>query len=82
MTRKEQIMDAAMFFAKKNENIPIPYLDFVEAAEWADRTMVEKMCKWLETINFEKDYIDRADYGGCFFKEEYFINDFRKAMEE
>lgn len=48
MTRKAQIMDAAMFYAKKNENTPILYLDFVEAAEWADRTMIEKMYLWLE----------------------------------
>ena len=55
---------------------------FIAGATWADETMKDKMVKWLENINFEKDYIDRADYGGCFFKEEYFINDFIKAMEE
>jgi hypothetical protein len=43
---------------------------------------IEKVNKWLETIKFEKDYIDRADYGGCFFKEEDFINDFNKMMKE
>lgn len=47
ITRKEQIMDAAMFYAKKNENTPIPYLDFVEAAEWADRTMLLKISEYL-----------------------------------
>ncbi len=48
MARKEQIMDAAMFFAKKNKNNPNPYLDFVEAAEWADRTMIEKITEYLK----------------------------------
>jgi hypothetical protein len=47
MTRKEQIMDAAMYYAKKNENTPIPYLDFVEAAEWADRTMLFRISEYL-----------------------------------
>lgn len=47
MTRKEQIMDAAMFYAKKNENTPIPYLDFIEAAEWADRTMLFRISEYL-----------------------------------
>lgn len=42
---------------------------------------MEKALKWLETINFEKDYIDVV-YAGSFFKEEDFINDFRKTMEE
>jgi hypothetical protein len=48
---------------------------------YIEQKLIEKACKWLETINFEKDYID-VDYSGCFFKEEYFINDFIKAMEE
>ena len=47
MTRKEQIMDAAMFFAEKHKNTPIPYLDFVEGAEWADRTMLLKISEYL-----------------------------------
>ena len=59
MARKEQIMDAAMYFAKKNKNNPSPYLDFVEAAEWADRTMMEKLrnklqddlCLYMEDID-------------------------------
>jgi len=59
MTRKEQTMDAAMFFAKKNKNNPNPYLDFVEAVEWADRTMIEKLrnklqddlCLYVEDID-------------------------------
>lgn len=72
MTRKEQIRDAAMYFAKKNEKVPFPYLDFIEAAEWADRTMIERACEWLMQqeemvgISFEDDFIER----------------FRKAMEE
>ena len=48
MTRKEQIRDAAMYFAKKNEIEPIPFLDFIEAAEWADRTMLFKISEYLE----------------------------------
>ena len=47
MTRKEQIIDAAMYFAKKNEKVPMPYLDFVEAAEWADRTMLLRISEYL-----------------------------------
>ena len=49
MTRKEQIMDAAMYFVKIREDINIrsPYLDFVEAAEWADRTMLLRISEYL-----------------------------------
>lgn len=48
MTRKEQITDTAMFFAKiRHLNNRSPYLDFVEAAEWADRTMLLKISEYL-----------------------------------
>ena len=47
MTRKEQIRDAAEFYSKKNKIVPIPYLDFIEAAEWADRTMLDKISEYL-----------------------------------
>lgn len=83
MTRKEQIMDVAMFYAKKNENTPIPYLDFVEAAEWADRTMIYKACEWFECIDFKGDYFTIDSDDGCiFFNIDKFIEDFSKAMEE
>ena len=72
MTRKEQIRDAAMYFAKKNEKVPFPYLDFIEAAEWADRTMIHKACEWLEE---NRDELSRVDTNG-------FIELFRKTMEE
>ena len=48
MTRKEQIRDAAEFYSKKNKKEPIPFLDFIEAAEWADRTMLFKISEYLE----------------------------------
>ena len=48
MTRKEQIRDAAEFYSKKNKIEPIPFLDFIEAAEWADRTMLFKISEYLE----------------------------------
>ena len=36
-----------MYYAKKNEKVPLPYLDFIEAAEWADRTMLLKISEYL-----------------------------------
>lgn len=54
---------------------------FEEDAKWADKTMIDKACEWLEDINFEKMYQYSED-GYTFFDKESFINDFRKAMEE
>ena len=83
MTRKEQIMNAAMFYSKKNKIEPIPYLDFIEAAEWADRTMIEKACNILDAmlstqeIN-DYDYVTAPAYDNV----EDFIEDFCKALEK
>jgi hypothetical protein len=41
---------------------------FIEAAEWADRTMLDRVCEWL------KD-------GGYFVNSNETIEDFRKAMK-
>jgi hypothetical protein len=83
MKRKEEIMGAALFFARKNKNNPSPYLDFVEAAEWADRTMIHKACEWFECIDFKGDYFTIDSDDGCtFFNIDKFIEDFSKAMEE
>lgn len=88
MKREEQIKQAKKEYSSDTLYDGCDYVGevakqraFIAGATWADETMKDKMVKWLETINFEKDYID-VDYSGCFFKEEYFINDFIKAMEE
>lgn len=80
MKRKEQIMSAALYFAKKNKNTPIPYLDFIEAAEWADRTMIENACEWLDKniTNYKSDMIGYIEYTQI----NDIIQDFRKAMEK
>lgn len=48
MTRNEQIKQAAEFYAKKSiRDKGIAYLEFIESAEWADATLIEKMCNCL-----------------------------------
>lgn len=73
-----------MFFAKKNKNNPNPYLDFVEAAEWADRTMIDKACEWLKKWTYQDclgvSPITRLKVG--FSSVEELIEDFCKSMEE
>lgn len=69
MTRKEEIMDAAMYFAKKNKNNPIPYLDFVEAVEWADRTMIERLRNKLQECVYDSYFEMHEDYIENFCKE-------------
>lgn len=47
----------------------------IEGAKWADKTMIEKACEWLDA-NFPE-----IENVGSWYKES-FINQFKKAMEE
>ena len=60
------------------------YIDIQEAykegAEWADETMIEKACKWLE--QHQEDYNMYDAWRGDYVNFKSLIIDFRKAMEE
>ena len=52
MTRKEQIRDAAIYYD------PVNMRDsFIEGTQWADKTMLKEVIKWLED-NFFTGEID------------------------
>ena len=53
---------------------------FEEGAKWADKTMIEKACKWLEQHQEDYDMYDTWKEYYTDFKS--LIIDFRKAMEE
>ena len=53
---------------------------FEEGAEWADETMIEKACKWLE--QHQEDYNMYDAWRGDYVNFQSLIIDFRKAMEE
>lgn len=50
-------------------SIPI----FIQGAEWADKTMIDKACEWIQ-----KEVLE--DYEGVIWPD--IVKDFRKAMEE
>lgn len=52
---------------------------FEEGAEWADKTMIEKACKWLLNIDFDDFHFRDCDES---FNNDLFVDAFRKAMEE
>lgn len=68
MTRDEQIEKEAHRVSYNGDE----YSSFIQGAEWADKTIIEKACEWLSQqeemigISFENDFIER----------------FKKAMEE
>lgn len=85
MTREEQIIEAGTYhlcgsrppktcghnmheLAYINRN-----LAFEAGAKWADRTMLDKACEWLEDkLRMYAGYSDTVDL----------VDSFRKAMEE
>lgn len=51
---------------------------FIEGAEWADRTMIEKACEWLHSALY-LDHEHSIEHRYATLEE--LLNDFRKAME-
>ena len=88
MTRREEIEKAANEFYKGDE-----VSTFVVAAQWADRTMIDKACEWITEhidIPYEGEFIDdspvASDYVEYLSKRlEYakaVADAFKQAMEE
>ena len=89
MTREEQIMK------KVNEVCNDPNNDWKSTwdlcqmiAEWADKTMLDKVCQWLDKEM--EDYVERFNdddvqpivISGSYDYKKDFIEALRKAMEE
>ena len=86
MTRKEEIIQQAAKLAKgavgsRDHAKCLTY--FVEGAEWADKTMIDKAVEWLS--DHVNDYLinDKSDGGKDWLKcRADMFDNFRKAMEE
>lgn len=80
MTRDKEIQKAAKEIAQDIEDWEIAEDiedAFMEGALWADRTMIDKACEWMERhlpqcIEIENNYV---------VVKNYFIDDFKKAMK-
>lgn len=88
MTREEQIRQAGIEYTYRNKPMCIgggafsEMVDemnrnkpFEEGAKWADATMIEKACEWLDSVDTD-DYMDSG-----IFQMYDLIIDFKKAME-
>ena len=76
MTRREEIEKAATDYINSDAvspmNMQLAFGDFINGAEWADKTMIEKATQWL----FENvyDYLNPEDQER--------VKSFRKYLEE
>ena len=78
MTRKEEIARESKKFAKEIDDWEIAedvQDAFEQGAQWADETMIDKACEWLE-LNVCNAYNFRGDDISIGFVEQ-----FRKAMK-
>lgn len=79
MTRTEQVKQAAKSYANKSiRDKGITYLEFIEAVEWADATLIEKVCNWLRSQVYQ-------EYPGGPLERlitDDMIDNFIKTMEE
>ena len=73
MTREQERINAACEYAGIYSLNPLSkslaHPHFLEGAQWADKTMIDKACEWFIR-------------GGYFVNSNETIEDFRKAMEE
>ena len=92
MTRREEI-ELAWFSKVVQSNHRYDEKTFKEAVEWADRTMIEKACKWITEhidIPYEGEFIDdspiASDYVEYLSKRLEYAKEiadaFKQAMEE
>lgn len=97
MKRREEIEKAATDYINSDAvspmNMQLAFGDFINGAEWADKTMIEKARKWITEhidIPYEGEFIDdspvASDYVEYLSKRlEYakaVADTFEQAMEE
>lgn len=82
MIREERIKKAALEYADAELIGIIDFKKeaaFIEGAEWADRTMIDKACEWLE------QHLHHDNVGGFWADAtgvEDFINQFKSGCSE
>lgn len=85
MTREEELIKASIEYRKSREECGVKdpiLLDEVDEAfyvggGWADKTMLDKACKWLE-----ENAGSYLLYPFCEYDKGALVEDFRKAMED
>ena len=61
MNREEQIVETAKFIYSPSSGIPqsLPMrVGFIEGAKWADKTLIDKACKWLTKHLYDYDRVE------------------------
>ena len=93
MTREEEIRKQALKYGEPEYLLQTPNIlgtqGFIHGAKWADKTMIEKACEWLNKTLYIHTEINDTHCGADtidWVTSNYnsvsdFINDFKKEME-
>lgn len=80
MSREEEIIqEANTQYGVNHPFIDIAKESFIEGAQWAYKTMIDKACNWLKQN--AKDYVVTC-YDEGELNDEDLLNDFKKSMDE
>ena len=84
MKREEEIRKQALKYGEPEYLLQTPNIlgeqGFMQGAKWADETMIEKACAWLE--QHKEDYNKYDAWRGEYVDFNALITDFKKKMEE
>lgn len=84
MARIDKICQASQNYSDSMDEFQryhtYPRSAFIDGAKWADKTMIDKACEWLNKniTNYKSDMMGYIEYSQI----SDIIQDFRKAMEE
>lgn len=76
MKREEEIKKEAHRVSYNGDE----FNSFIQGAEWADKTMINKACDWLKI--YSEDYHTYDAWKGDYIDIDTLITDFKKKMEE
>lgn len=94
MKRKEEIEKEATNYINSDAvspmNMQLAFGDFINGAQWADKTMIERGCEYLRMSMYNTPIFEHEEdenpvnyvCASCCDSVEEFIENFRKAMEE
>lgn len=83
MTRKEEIVQAANNYKAQFPDGYIKEYVYIDAAEWADRTMIDKVCEFIRINAYKYRQLKFVKNKATFdFRTDRLIEDLRKTIEE
>lgn len=84
MERREERIEASENYANQHVH-PVEwnksYCDFKSGTEWADETMINKVCNWIKEHLYDEEYIFRDDEG-TWVDADSLTKGLRKAMKK